>query len=277
MSEEVDGRIQAFPWPSWREEFPLAEHSGFRLMEWTLDQERLYENPLMSSAGQEEIRVLMRRHGVTVSSLTGDCFMQAPFWKRSGAEAESLRRDFLAVMAACAAVGISTIVVPLVDDGRLENSAQENALLEFVPCVESHFDRLGVRVAFESDFEPTKFRRFIDRFDARSFGINYDIGNSAALGFDVSEEIAAYGHRIFSVHVKDRKRGGVTVPLGSGAAAFEAAFAALAASGYQGNFILQTARSSEGDHVGVLRRYRDLATEWLTIAERRKAVLRDAT
>ena len=39
-------------------------------MEWTLDQERLYENPLMTPAGRDEIHQLMDRHGVRVLSLT---------------------------------------------------------------------------------------------------------------------------------------------------------------------------------------------------------------
>jgi hexulose-6-phosphate isomerase len=31
----VDGKIQAFPWDHWRDEFPLAQRFGFPLMEWT--------------------------------------------------------------------------------------------------------------------------------------------------------------------------------------------------------------------------------------------------
>ena len=86
LSQRVDGRIQAFPWLSWEEEFQLAQRYGFRLMEWTLDQERLSENPLMTSEGQARIRELCRRHDVSIPSLTGDCFMQAPFWKARAAE-----------------------------------------------------------------------------------------------------------------------------------------------------------------------------------------------
>ena len=72
----------------------------------------------------------------------------------------------------------------------------------------------------------------------------------AAAGFDPAEEIEAYGHRILSVHVKDRVLGGSTVPLGSGNADFEAVFAALGRVRYVGNYILQTARATDGDHAG---------------------------
>ena len=37
LSEVVDGKIQAFPWRGWQEEFRQARKIGIGLMEWTLD------------------------------------------------------------------------------------------------------------------------------------------------------------------------------------------------------------------------------------------------
>lgn len=265
LSPPVNGKIQAFPWDHWRAEFATAQANGFGLMEWTLDQDRLYENPLMTPAGREEIRALARRHGVRVLSLTGDCFMQAPFYKASGAARRALLDDFRSVIGACAGVGVHYIVVPLVDNGRLEEARQEGDLIaglnEVAPLLQN-----DMKVIFESDYSPPALREFIARLPAVHFGINYDIGNSAALGFDPVEEIGAYGARIDNVHVKDRVLGGTTVPLGTGNANFPAVFRALKRSGYAGNFILQTARAADGDHAGVLRRYRDMVTDWLKAA-----------
>ena len=44
---------------------------------------------------------------------------------------------------------------------------------------------------------------------------------------------------------------------GGGCADFDTVFSQLARLGYQGNFILQTARAADGDHAGVLRGYRE--------------------
>jgi len=264
LSPPIDGRIQCFPWPYWREEFPRAQQLGIRLMEWTLDQDRLYENPLMTVDGQVEIRALCERHGLAIPSLTGDCFMQAPFWKATGAERAALERDFLAVARACAAVGITMMVVPLVDNGRLENAEQEDILVEFLEMQAGFLAEHGLQVVFESDFGPAELARFIARLDPARFGINYDIGNSAALGFDPAAEIAAYGPRIVNVHVKDRVLGGMTVPLGTGNADFETVFAQLGRVGYRGNCIMQTARAADGDHAAALSRYRDMLQDWLS-------------
>jgi len=263
LCECVNGKIQAFPWRDWENEFPSATEIDMHLMEWTLDQERLYENPLMSADGQEKIRALCLQHDLLIPSLTGDCFMQAPFWKTNGKARADLQSDFLAIGRACAAVGIRMIVVPLVDNGRLDTAMQEDVLVDFLLAQQSFLEEHQLQVIFESDFTPSDLARFIARLPAERFGINYDIGNSAALGFNPEEELADYGERVVNVHVKDRVLGGTTVPLTTGNADFSLVFSELKKIGYGGNFILQTARAADEDHVGVISKYRDMVVEWL--------------
>ncbi|WP_443640326.1 sugar phosphate isomerase/epimerase family protein [Candidatus Njordibacter sp. Uisw_039] len=263
LSPMVNGLIQSFPWQHWQSEFPLAEKIGLGMMEWTLDQDNLYENPLLTADGQNEIRQLCTRHSINICSLTGDCFMQAPFWKAKLDKLKALEEDFIAIANACSAVGITFIVVPLVDNGRLENPEQENQLVKFLQEQADFFVSKKLKVIFECDFNPIELTRFIDRLDPNIFGINYDIGNSAAIGFLPEEELAAYGHRVLNVHVKDRVFDGNTVPLGFGTADFEAVFKELSRINYQGNFILQTARSVDDDHMIPLARYRDMTDGWI--------------
>jgi L-ribulose-5-phosphate 3-epimerase len=263
LSPVINGRIQAFPWENWRDEFPLAQQIDIHLMEWTLDQKCLYENPLLTETGQAEIRALCQRHELGIPSLTGDCFMQAPFWKAQGAERTALEHDFFEIAKGCAAVGITLLVVPLVDNGRLESADQEDNLVAFLERQADFLVAHGLKVLFESDYAPQELARFIARLEPALFGINYDIGNSAALGFNTQEEFAEYGPRIVNVHVKDRILGGGTVPLGTGSANFDAVFSALSQIKYQGNFILQTARAADDNHANSLCIYRDMTINLL--------------
>lgn len=263
LCERVDRKIQAFPWRDWESEFPAAAAIDLHLMEWTLDQDRLYENPLMTADGQERIRWLCRHHDISIRSLTGDCFMQAPFWKVAGEDRANLQRDFLAIGSACARVGIQMMVVPLVDNGRLDTSDQEDVLVNFLLSQQQFLSESNLQVIFESDFTPSELGRFIARLPVEQFGINYDIGNSAALGFNPTEEFAAYGSRVVNVHVKDRVLGGTTVPLKTGSADFDAVFAALARQNFRGNYILQTARAAEANHAEVLAAYLEMTHQWM--------------
>lgn len=263
LSPLVGGRMQAFPKDYWSEEFSLAERQGICLMEWTLDHDALHENPLLTTDGRTEIQRLSDIHQVSIPSLTGDCFMQFPFWKAPKAQRESFEQDFLAVIDACSIVGIEFVVVPLVDNGSLEAAKEENVLVEFMERHVEIFRARKVSILFESDFVPSELKRLIKTFPAGVFGINYDTGNSASLGYQFQDEIEAYGDRILNVHLKDRLLDGTTVPLGTGNAKLPETISALERQGYEGNYILQTARALDNDHVGAIHRYREMAKDWI--------------
>jgi hexulose-6-phosphate isomerase len=263
LSPQVDGKIQAFPWKNWCNEFSEARQLGLKLMEWTLDQENLVNNPLMGAEGRQEIQNLMDINDVTVPSLTGDCFMQAPFWKTSGARRNSLITDFLQIAYCCNSLGIRMIVVPLVDNGAIENESQKEVLIAVMKDMQAELLGYNIKIVFESDFAPKKLAYLINSLDPSVFGINYDVGNSAALGFDSSVECNSFGDRIMNVHIKDRLLGGGTVPLGMGNVNFEDVFYSLNKIGYKGNYIMQTARDPGGKHSEVLGFYRDLLIGWM--------------
>ncbi|TLP48514.1 sugar phosphate isomerase/epimerase [Cohaesibacter sp. CAU 1516] len=261
---QVNGMIQAFPWEDWQKEMALADSIGIHCMEWTLDQADLYDNPLMTEQGQAEIRALCDKHHLTIPNLTGDCFMQAPFWKaESAAKKTALLADFEAICRAASTVGIRNIVVPLVDNGSLQTETQTACLIDALLARKALFDSLGIAILFESDLAPQPLASFIAKLPAPTFGINYDSGNSAGIGYDVRQEWAAYGERIVNLHIKDRLYQGTTVPLGTGAADFPSLFACMAEAKYSGDIILQTARAADGDHLRAILAYRAFVKDGL--------------
>ena len=68
------------------------------------------------------------------------------------------------------------------------------------------------------------------------------------------------------MHIKDRTPGGTTVPLGTGNANFPELFNLLDNVGYNGNLILQTARSINNDHAGVLSQYIAQVQTWMKVS-----------
>jgi L-ribulose-5-phosphate 3-epimerase len=268
LSAMVDGKIQAFPWSEWQQEFPRAHALGLTRMEWTIDQDRLRENPLATEAGRKEIIALCKQNTLRIPSLTGDCFMQAPFWKATGDAQKALVDDLDLLLDASSTVGIEFVVIPLVDNGKIENETQAEVLLQVLLDRTASLGRRNVKIVFESDLPPAPLADFIATLPGEHFGINYDIGNSASLGYDSTDEIAAYHARILNVHVKDRLRGGTTVPLGTGAADLGKAIRLIEQSGYCGQYILQTARAADGDHAGALAGYRDMTVRWIEDSKR---------
>tara|TARA_B110000879_G_scaffold151973_1_gene196754 strand:- start:341 stop:1153 length:813 start_codon:yes stop_codon:yes gene_type:complete len=258
----IDNRIQSFPWKDWQKEFEIASKNNITTIEWTIDDDQLYENPLLTEEGIQDINFLTKKYQMNIPSLTGDCFMQNPFWKSTGPQKEKLQNDFINILHGCSKVNISIVLIPLVDNGSIENDEQENNLLTFLSSQIELLKTLSLRVCFESDFPPKKLKDFIDKYDDDFFGINYDTGNSASMGFDPSEEFLQYGDRIINIHIKDRPLGGTTVPLGEGDANFSLIFRMLKEYDYHGNLILQTARAKDNDHLRVLKNYHNMTMEY---------------
>ena len=89
-------------------------------------------------------------------------------------------------------------------------------------------------------------RKFIDLFNNENITINYDSGNSAALGYELDEEMNLYKGRISDIHIKDRYFKGGPVLLGKGNAQLKRLKDFIEDSKYSGLIIFQAYRDDEG-------------------------------
>ncbi|CAN2230847.1 sugar phosphate isomerase/epimerase family protein [Candidatus Planktophila dulcis] len=249
LSPLVGERIQAFPGEAWAEEFSIARKYKIRNIEWTIDSLTFHSNPLIQQEAHERISRLARENSLKIPSVTCDYFMENPHWEPNGVDIE---KDINQILEGMSQIGASILVIPLVDNSSIRNNPSLD--LKFFTNMEEALDRFGIRVAFEVDLDDEDTKNFVANFSPKSYGINYDIGNSAAYGFNPEKEISKYGERIINVHVKDRFKSGITVPLGKGDADFLKVINQLTKKKYSGNFIMQTARAAEGDHAVELNR-----------------------
>jgi len=259
----VGDRIQAFPQGRWQDEFALAAQAGLAAIEWIFDLDDAETNPLASDSGIAAIRALSQQHGVAVESICADYFMARPLVRVAHTERSERLGNLSWLLEQCQACGIRRMVLPFVDASRIETQTDHDdviaALQQTIPVIE----RTGVEIHLETSLSPDDFVRLLDRMPHPGVRVNYDSGNSASLGYDPRAELAAYGNRIGSVHIKDRVRGGGTVPLGTGNANFPALFDALRALGYRGPWVLQVARGTVGDELNWARANRAFLAKYL--------------
>lgn len=257
LSPPEEGRFQSFPRSSWRDEIPRAREAGFTYIEWIHDSYDEGANPIFSEAGRAELAALKEQHGISTPALCGDWFMDFPLVRCTSAERQHREQHLHALLPVAASIGARRIVLPFVDNARLTNDEERTIVLDVLkhalPVAEEH----GVELHLEADFAPEDFARFLARIPDPMLKVNWDSGNSSGLGYVASQEFAAYGDRLGSVHIKDRFRkpeGGVeTRPLGTGSADFDEIFAVLDHLGYQGGLTLQVARGTPGDEVNFLQ------------------------
>ncbi len=243
----IQNKVQAFPQKNWTAEFKKLSELNLNLIEWTLDYINLRKNPLLTSSGKRKIKYYKKKYSIEINSVTCDCFMQKPFWKIK--KNKELIDYLKKIISSSKELNIKLLIIPLVDKGSIKNVKQGNNLLHICKTIEDHLKKNKVKIIFESDFKPKKLSNFIKKFNTKYFGINYDLGNSASLNYDINEEFKYYGEYIRNIHIKDRKKFGNTVRLGNGNANFNKLFKNLRKINYKGNLILQTARSKINKHL----------------------------
>lgn len=240
------GRYQAHPKGYWRDEFPLAARCGLGLIEFILDFEDAGENPLLCAGGIEEIKAASADSGVGVRSICADYFMQAPLHSDDPEVAGTSVKILERLIAAAAGLGVTDIVIPCVDQSSLRDNGAEARLLRALQAVAPKAEASAVNLALETDLAPRPFARLLEQAQSPRVTVNYDIGNSAALGYAPVEEFEAYGDRISDIHIKDRVRGGGPVMLGQGDADIPKVFGLMAARDFGGPLIMQAFRDDEG-------------------------------
>jgi hexulose-6-phosphate isomerase len=262
LSSPVDGRIQAFPAATWQAEFGRAAEAGLDAIEWIFDAP---DNPLLDDGGVADIRRAIEATGTAVWSVCADYFMDAPLHRGTDAEIAARVDVLQALLVRARDVGAEHIVLPCVDQSAIRDDDDQRRLVEVLADVTPSATAHRVELHLETSLAPNAFATLLGRFPP-TVRANYDSGNSASLGYDVSEEFAAYGDRIGSLHIKDRVRGGTTVPLGQGDTNFPALFDAIDRVGYRRLFTLQVARGESGGEVALARRNRDFVVRYLTTA-----------
>jgi hexulose-6-phosphate isomerase len=250
----VNGAIQAFPAAEWADEFPRAAAAGIAAIEWIYDAPDAETNPVASDDGVRRIADLSAEHGVAVRSMCADYFMAKPLVRVDGQELTRRVEHLQWLLARAAAMSVTRIVVPFVDPSAILDDRDRDQVVDVMREIAP---RAGsVELHLETALGPDAFATLLDRIDHPAVRVNYDSGNSASLGYDPDDEFAAYGSRVGSVHIKDRVRGGSTVPLGTGSADLPRVFAQLKRIGYAGDFVLQVARGVTGDEVAWARENR---------------------
>jgi L-ribulose-5-phosphate 3-epimerase len=250
------GSIQGFPRDRWREEFALAAAAGVDAIEWIYDVHGADVNPLATDAGVAEMRALSGQHGIAVVSLCADYFLERPFVRVGLDSVRDLTAHLIWLIGRCSRAGITRVVLPLVDGARIDTPGDEQRTVEVLRQILPLCAANGVELHLETALAPDAFSLLLAQIPDPLFRVNYDAGNSASLGYDVASELAAYGARIGSVHIKDRVHGGGSVPLGTGDADLPALVSGLGALRYQGDYVLQVARGADGSEVEWARQNR---------------------
>jgi hexulose-6-phosphate isomerase len=241
LSPRINGKIQAYPANTWQKEFEIAQEIGYAAIEWIVEKP-VETNALMTDSGKAEIKKVIALTGVRIDFVCADIFMQQPLVRMTEEIKFQNKEYLLEILKNAKEVGAVGVEIPFVDNSSIKNETEKQ---EFIDAMQDAFKLakdMDIKISLETDLPPSDFQELLDNINLDYVQANYDIGNSASLGFDPKEELEAYGLKILNVHVKDRKLGSTTVPLGTGNANINYVFQKLQEIGYNGGLTMQAAR-----------------------------------
>jgi L-ribulose-5-phosphate 3-epimerase len=240
------GRYQAHPINYWKDEFFIANEIGLDCIEFILDYNDADRNPLLRDDGIKEIESAVQDSLIEVKTICADYFMEAPLHSYDSSVVKTSQNVMKKLLDNAKKIGVSDIVIPCVDQSSLEGKDAAKRFVRNLKPMLKIAEKYGINLSLETDLPPGPFVDLLDRFDSHRVKVNYDIGNSASLGYNPIEELDAYGDKISDIHIKDRVLGGGPVVLGSGDADFNSFFKGLTKVDYHGPFIMQAYRDDEG-------------------------------
>jgi hexulose-6-phosphate isomerase len=234
-------RIQAFPWSNWEQEFDLAAKLGFDGLEWLFVSDRWEQNPIMSQAGVKAIRHRIDATDVEVFSVCGDYFMSHPFFRVGEDEKKQSIDVFCRLIQQAAEINASTILFPVLEISELRTDFERDLLLEAIqkPLQIAAENEIGIGI--ETELSYPAYRELVEMHPHSNLGVYYDVGNATAAGHRAEIDLKELAPHLLGVHLKDRRRGGPSVPLGEGDTDFHAVFATLAGVNYRNHLVLEAA------------------------------------
>jgi L-ribulose-5-phosphate 3-epimerase len=256
-----ENRFQSFPALRWRDEFSRAKEVGLTCIEWIYEVPNEEKNPLGTDEGIAEIKRLTRETGVLVRSICADYYMSKKLITPDAQADDAALAHLCWLIGRAEQLEITYIVLPFVDASSLRTRAERAALVRALPQVLPKAQAAGIELHLETDLPPQDFVATLETIGHIHLKANYDIGNSAALGFDQEEELTLLAPWLGSVHVKDRVKNGGTVPLGTGDADLPTCFRKFREAGFGRWYILQAARGVEGDEIAWMKNNRRFVDE----------------
>jgi len=240
------GRYQAHPVGYWQKEFYVASQLGLDCIEFILDFNDAQSNPLLRDGGVDEIHSVAYKADVSVRTICADYFMTSPIHSDNRVVARESQQTLTRIIGKAAELGATEVVVPCVDESSLVGKKELDRFIQRLLSSVDVAEDKGVNLSLETDLNPESFGDLLERIGSDRVTVNYDIGNSASLGYDPVEELSVYGEKVTDIHIKDRELGGGSVILGEGNADFSSFFGALKKFDYKGPLIMQAYRDDQG-------------------------------
>jgi hexulose-6-phosphate isomerase len=218
---------------------------GLYSIEWIYEKPYEAQNALTTEQGLNGLKKVIQETGVTVQSICADYYMSEHLIRDGQPVLENWNHlEWLCMQGK--KLGVRYLILPFVDQSSLKKEESITALECTLKTFLDDGRNSQIEIHLETDLAPHRFAQVFKNVNHPFLKLNYDIGNSASLGYNPDEEFEVLGDYLGSVHIKDRLFQGGTVKLGTGHADFSKCFTWFAKLNFDKWYVLQAARAEAG-------------------------------
>ena len=250
---QIGEHIQYFP-SNWKEEFPLIRPLGLSGIEWIYDKKSEEYNPILSKSGRNEIINYSKKFNVELENVVLDWFLDNPLLLENQVLFEKNSSTLIKLIKCCSLCGFQRIIFPLLEKNSIhEDYLFDKFVLFFKNEILELLDSFNIEIHFETSLSPQREMELLKLLDHSKLKICYDMGNSTSLRFEADFTLTTISKYLGSVHVKDRRVNGPSVPLGNGNVNFNEVFQTLIHINFNGPISFQVYRNKNSNNIEILK------------------------
>jgi sugar phosphate isomerase/epimerase len=197
LSKQVGSNFQYFPIDNWQNEIREAKKIGLANIEWIISD---FSNPIFNTIFVKSIINCLKKFNIKISSLSLDFLMKQPFYSLNINDLKWLIQKLNLISKK---FGKLRINIPIEEESRVFNYQQMVKLEKNLEYFKKKISKIFL-ISIETDISPENVSNLLRKKKFRGIGINLDIGNIEANGYNIETYFEKLKNLIFGVHIKNR-------------------------------------------------------------------------
>ena len=197
ISPQVGTAFQYFPIDNWHNELAEAKKISLKNIEWVVSD---LSNPIFSPIFSKIINQVLKKNKVEISSISLDYLMNRPLYNESIVDLNWIIKKLNAYKNKNKKIRLN---IPIEETSRIFNFLQLSRLIRNLNYIKKKISSKYI-LSLETDISPQNLKALLSKKRLKGIGINIDLGNIEANGYDIEEYFLKLKKHIYGIHVKTR-------------------------------------------------------------------------
>ena len=197
ISAQIGSFFQYFPIDNWHNELVEAKKINLKNIEWVVSD---LSNPIFSPIFSKMINQVLKKNNVEITSISLDYLMNRPLFNESIADLNWIIKKLNSYKNKNNKIRLN---IPIEETSKIYNFSQVSKLVSKLSYIKKKISSKYI-LSLETDMSPQNLKVLLNKKQTKGIGVNIDLGNIEANGYDIKEYFSKLKRLIYGIHVKTR-------------------------------------------------------------------------